>query len=55
MADSAGDPLRTMVIDAVLRDDGRYLVYYGWPDGTDAVAARTEDAQDEREPATDDV
>ena len=29
--DATEDPLRSMIVDRVTRDDGRYLIYYSWP------------------------
>jgi hypothetical protein len=55
MADTAGDPLKTMVVDEVIREDGRYLLYYDWPDGTVADAGRSAGASDEPGPSSDDV
>lgn len=36
------DPLRALVAEEVTRADGRYLIYYGWPTGTDAPPAPTD-------------
>ena len=33
------DPLGGFTVERVVRDDGRYLLYYGWPDSTVADAA----------------
>jgi hypothetical protein len=42
--DATDDPLRSMAVDRVVRDDGRYLIYYRWPDGDpDADPSRTEE------------
>jgi hypothetical protein len=37
--DATDDPLRSMVVDRVVRDDGRYLIYYDWPDAVADEAA----------------
>ena len=44
MADPADDPLRTMVVEEVIRDDGRYLVYYRWPEGAEPDDRARDDA-----------
>jgi hypothetical protein len=37
-SDPPDDPVRTMTVERTVRDDGRYLLYYSWPDaGGDAV------------------
>lgn len=38
------DPLRSLVAEEVKRADGRYLIYYGWPDQTDEAPAPTQRA-----------
>jgi len=30
--DAREDPLRTLTVDRVVRADGRYLLYYAWPE-----------------------
>ena len=48
------DRVRRFVVERVVRDDGRYLLYYSWPDAA-ADATRPSDAVDAREAARDDV
>jgi len=33
------DPLRMMIVDRVERSDGRYLIYYSWPDAEGSAPA----------------
>lgn len=35
---SDGDPLRTMTVERVTRADGRYLLYFTWPESEPEVA-----------------
>ncbi len=42
-ADQRDDPVRAMNIQRVQRADGRYLIYYDWPDAGDE-AERAADA-----------
>lgn len=55
--DATDDPLRSMVVDRVVRDDGRYLIYYGWPDAdrTQEASADTDDHPTAPDPGTVDV
>lgn len=32
LTDEALDPLRSMVVETVHRPDGRYVIYYSWPE-----------------------
>ena len=37
--EASDDPLRTMIVDRVERSDGRYLIYYSWPDAEGSAPA----------------
>lgn len=44
LTDEALDPLRSMVVETVHRPDGRYLIYYSWPEAPTADSrAETEE------------
>lgn len=55
--DATDDPLRSMVVDRVVRDDGRYLIYYEWPDAVpdDGAVGGTGDPAAEADGGTADV
>lgn len=42
-ADASDDPLHTMIVDRVERSDGRYLIYYGWPEADPAMPENPSD------------
>jgi hypothetical protein len=44
--DATDDPLRSMAVDRVVRDDGRYLIYYLWPDADAPEREATRTAPD---------
>ena len=43
-SDAPADPVRTMTVERSVRDDGRYLIYFSWPD------AEADDAERQPEP-----
>ena len=49
------DRVRQFVVERVVRDDGRYLLYYSWPVSAAADATRPAEAVDPTEAARDDV
>lgn len=49
------DPLHTMIVDRVERPDGRYLIYYGWPDADSPAPALPADRNAEASTTSDGV
>ena len=47
-SDAPDDPVRTMTVERSVRDDGRYLFYYSWPD------ADGDGVEPDEDPAADD-
>ena len=44
--DESDDPTRSMVVERVRREDGRYLIYYDWPGATAGDGPERDDAPD---------